>query len=281
MENDILNEKLQAYGTTSPAEENHALKEIVQECVLAALAQTDFFEHAAFQGGTCLRIIYQIPRFSEDLDFVLKSPKDFSWNSYLDAIRADLAGYNLTFSSTDRSNADKVVQQAFLKEESMGQQLEVEFERKGHHKKIKIKLEADSNPPDGSDFESKFLDFPFPYSVECQDLPSLFASKCHALLCRPYPKGRDWYDLIWYVNKGIQPNMDLLSGALKQTGPYQGISEVTLDWLKETLADAIQKLNMSELIADAERFVYDSELRGLKTWGVDYFKSVINKIDVP
>ncbi len=68
----------------NPVEEEQAIKEIVQELALYALWRADFFAVAAFQGGTGLRILHGLPRFSEYLDFMLKVPNlEFDWSAYL------------------------------------------------------------------------------------------------------------------------------------------------------------------------------------------------------
>ena len=107
----------------------------------------------------------------------------------------------------------------FLKDDSIGKMIDLSFV---HHpgKKLTIKFEIDTNPPQGSNIDIKFLEFPLNCSIVAQDLSSSFAGKCHALLCREYIKGRDWYDFAWYVAKRISPNFEFLEHALYQQGPW-------------------------------------------------------------
>lgn len=90
----IIRDRLSTYGCKSEIEEEQAIREITQELVLAALGRTDFFKEAAFQGGTALRILYGLDRFSEDLDFVLKkSSPGFAWKGYLQTLTEELSAY--------------------------------------------------------------------------------------------------------------------------------------------------------------------------------------------
>jgi Nucleotidyl transferase AbiEii toxin, Type IV TA system len=84
---------------------------------------------------------------------------------------------------------------------------------------VNIKLEVDTNPPAGSGYETKVIRFPEPFSIVTQNLPSLFAGKTHALLCREYTKGRDWFDFVWYMSRNTEINLLNLQNALIQQGP--------------------------------------------------------------
>jgi len=194
----IIQDRLDSYGCQSTLEEEQALREITQEIVLAALGRTDFFQKAGFQGGTCLRIFYGVNRFSEDLDFALQKPESsFLLKPYLDDLAKEVKAYGYALELDDRSKVDQAVRQAFVKDNSLGNLLRLNYKpATGPLRKLRIKLEVDTNPPAGAAFETKYLDFPFPSAVCVFALPSLFAGKLHALLCREYLKGRDWYDFI-------------------------------------------------------------------------------------
>ena len=189
----IIQERFDAYQCGSQQEEENALREISQEIALAALSRVDFFKKAAFQGGTCLRIFYGLERFSEDLDFILKSPnKDFSLEPYIRNMALEFRSYGYRLEVSDRSKPENTVKKCFLKDDSLGKVLNLTHLKGATNvRKIKIKLEVDTNPPAGSGFVNKFLDFPFPFAVTLQDMDSLFAGKSHALLCREYTKRRD------------------------------------------------------------------------------------------
>lgn len=144
---------------------------------------------------------------------------------------------------------------------------------------LRIKLEIDTNPPQGSTFELKYLDFPLPYSIKTQDLPSLFAGKCHALLCRNYVKGRDWYDFIWYVARQTRINFTLLKNAIFQAGPWKDQNiDVTPEWFVQQLATKISAMDWNETKQDVARFLRPRELATLELWSKDFFLSRLEKL---
>lgn len=277
----IIQKRLDSYGCTSEIEEEHALREITQEVILAALGRTDFFTHAQFQGGTCLRVFSGLNRFSEDLDFMLNEPKlNFNLAHYLEPTAQELRAYGYDPEVTDRVKTDITVQKAFLKDDSLGKILQMQFpgnSRSG--KKIKIKLEVDTNPPEGSVTEVKYIDFPYVSSVVIQDMPSLFAGKIHALLCRRYMKGRDWYDFLFYTSLRTPINYRLLSSALFQHGPWKH-QDIIVDrnWLVETLTERITSIDWQHYAADVRRFVKPNEQASLNVWSVDLFLHQLDKL---
>lgn len=270
---ELLQQKLARYTIAGADEQEQALKEILQELTLYALWREGFFNVAAFQGGTCLRILYGLPRFSEDLDFILQTPDpDFSWARTVEGVAAVLAEFGVAAELTDRTRADRAVRQAMLKDNSLGSQLDLKFTDLSPGRKLRIKLEVDTNPPSGSAWSQRFHDFPTDFSVAVQDLPSNFALKLHALLCRPYTKGRDWYDLLWYIRNGTLPNMHLLQNALDQTKALaDSDAEVNAEWLREVLIAKIQSLDWAEAIRDVEPFLNGMERRSLAVWGEPLF----------
>ena len=277
----LIQDRLNSYNCKSEVEEEQALREITQEVALAALGRTDFFKHAVFQGGTCLRIFYGLNRFSEDMDFILKeSNSDFELNPHLQALTSELAAYGYNIEVADRSKMDVAVRKAFLKDNSIGKVLQLHYSgRTGHSRKIRIKFEVDTNPPAGSESEIKYLDFPFISSVVAQDKPSLFAGKVHALLCREYIKGRDWYDFLWYTGQGIGINYQFLSSALRQVGPWtdQDI-KVNYQWCIAELKKQILSMNWQATAEDVRRFVRVSEQPSLDLWGKELFLNQLNKL---
>ncbi|QDC36609.1 nucleotidyl transferase AbiEii/AbiGii toxin family protein [Sphingobium fuliginis ATCC 27551] len=209
---DMLQKKLRDYGAANAVEEENAMKEIIQEIALYALWRADFFDVALFQGGTSLRILHGLPRFSEDLDFLLREPDaTFRWSPYLMALIDIFAQFGLKLEAQPKGKMDRAVREAVLKNDSIATQLNLRFAGSNRARTIKIKLEIDTNPPAGSGEATTFLDFPADYEVRHQDLPSNFALKIHALLCRPYLKGRDWFDFSWYVAHHVPLNLSLRS----------------------------------------------------------------------
>ena len=277
----MIQDRLDGYGCRSTLEEEQALREIAQEIVLAALGRTDFFQKTGFQGGTCLRVFHGLNRFSEDLDFAMQNPDaSFTLQSYLEGLAKELTAYGYALEMNDRSKVDQAVRMAFVKDDSLGNLLRLNYEpNTGPLRKLRIKLEVDTNPPAGASFETKYLDFPFPSAVCVFDLPSLLAGKLHALLCREYLKGRDWYDFIWYTARKTPTNYALLSAALTQMGPWKGQS-VPIDraWCAEQLRAKIQTTDWRQAREDVRRFLKPNELPSLELWGKDFFLAQLEKL---
>ncbi len=279
MMTNIISEKLKAYTTNAIEDEEHALKEILQEIALYGLASSNFFDKAIFHGGSALRILYGLPRFSEDLDFLLKKPNPhFKWEPYIDAIIATCKQYGVHLEVTDKSRVNNTVKKNFLKDDSIGKVIDLSF---AHHpgKKLAIKFEIDTNPPQGSNLDVKFLEFPLDYSIIAQDLSSNFAGKCHALLCREYIKGRDWYDFTWYVAKKILPNFSFLANALYQQGPWAKQKNIVEPaWFIEVMQQKINSIDWSKAAKDVEPFLSTKDRQTLHLWGIDFFMDKLNKL---
>lgn len=167
---------------------------------------------------------------------------------------------------------------AFLKTESQGGLLV--FSNTKINRTIKIKLKIDINPPEGSNYEIKFLDFPLPYSIQIQDMPSLFASKCHALLCREYLKGRDWFDFSWYVSQNTSINFILLKNAINQAGPWKDKNNnIDKFWLINELKNKINIINWNEAKNDVQRFLRPKDLPILDLWSREFFLDRLEKLN--
>ncbi len=260
---ELLQQRFALYKPNNALEEMQATKEIAQETVLYSLWRAGFFEVAAFQGGTSLRILHKLPRFSEDLDFILKVPApQFRWSQYLPPLVSVLEEFGL---------------HAEAKDDSIANQLNLKFFRGPAERALKIKLEIDVNPPADSGFAYTYLDFPLDFEVCHQDLPSNFALKIHALLCRPYLKGRDWYDFGWYVRQRVSPNLPHLKAALCQNGPWANqATQVDDNWVAARLNEKIATIDWKAAAQDIERFLNAAEQKSLSLWSADFFT---NKVD--
>lgn len=278
---EIIYERLQRYSPATTEEEANSLKEILQEIILCGLSDAGFFEEAVFQGGTSLRIFYQLARFSEDLDFILKKPNpNFKWQPFLKAVTELCSQYGIEPEILDKSKANNTIKKMFLKDNSIVKLLNLSFH---HHsgQKLFIKLEIDTNPPDGSRSDIKYLDFPVSCAVEVQDLSSNFSGKCHALLCREYIKGRDWYDFLWYVSKGIIPNFQFLTSALHQNGPWENQNlPITPNWFLKELERKIYVIDWQKTAQDVSPFLKEYDRRTLKLWGIDFFMSKVDQLKI-
>ena len=278
---EIIQSRLDSYNATNSMEETQATKEIIQEVALYALWRADFFKVAAFQGGTSLRILHKLPRFSEDLDFMLKEPDpNFEWSGYLEQLLACFEEYGLKSEALPKGKFEQRIRKAVINDNSITSQLNLSFYSGHANQKIKIKLEIDVEPPAGSDYNYTYLDFPSDYEVCHQDLGSNFALKIHALLCRGFLKGRDWYDFNWYIRQCISPNLKHLQNALIQYGPWQGQANLMVDltWLKITLQEKIDGIDWKLAGDDVERFLNATEQKSLNLWSEHFFSQKLLKL---
>ena len=148
---ELIQQRLDSYKATNPVAEEQATREILQEVALYALWRAGFFEIAAFQGGTCLRILHGLPRFSEDLDFIIKEPDpQFDWHVYLEKLLRGLQEFGLQSEALDKSRMDQRVKKAVLKDNSVTNQLNLAFYDGRHDQKLKIKLPSCSPSPMGA-----------------------------------------------------------------------------------------------------------------------------------
>lgn len=216
--------------------------------------------------------MHGLDRFSEDLDFVLKkADQSFDISTYLEKTISimNVYGYEIEISGEDQ--ADKNIKSRFLKDDSIKKLLNFE-NRLDLRKKIQIKVEVDINPPLGAVNEVNYLDFPTDFMISTHDLPTLFAGKCHALLCRNYVKGRDWYDYLWYVRQGTKVNLEMFQGAINQLGPWKGQNiNMTTDWLKRELENKIKALDWDYVKKDVEIFLRQDKRKTLELWSEDFF----------
>lgn len=280
----LLQGRLDGYHCSGVDEEYNALREILQEVILAGLARTGFFAKAAFHGGTQLRIFEGVRRFSEDLDFALVAPDSaFALSPYLEGVATELASMGVEMEVRDKSEADNVVKKGFLKNDSLVRILQLRHVGRkgspGQPPKILIKMEVDTDPPMGATYSAAQLYFPFPVSIRNFDRASAFAGKLHALLCRTYVKGRDWFDLIWYVSAGVKINHALLSSAIDQQGPWAGEGIATNDgWVKARLLETIRRINWDEARHDILPFVPDADRPSIDLWTPDFFVSLVERL---
>jgi len=280
----LIQSRLDEYRCASAEEELNAIREILQEMVLAGLSRTDFFVKAAFHGGTQLRIFEGVRRFSEDLDFVLVS-RDSSFNllPYLEKVSEELSAAGVAMEVRDRSTASAAVKKGFLKNDSLVNILDLRFVggrgSPGTPPKMSIKMEVDANPPSGATYRAIPLLFPFPASVRAFDRESSFSGKMHALLCRQYVKGRDWFDFVWYVGSRAKLNHELLSSAIDQQGPWAGEGISTSDeWVRDRLLEVIARIDWNVAKRDVMPFVYASDRPSLDLWDREFFTSLTDRL---
>ncbi len=282
----MIKEWIQEYSPSNEDEALAALREIMKEIALAALSRTDFFKRAAFYGGTALRIFHGLDRFSEDLDFsLLQTEENFSLEPYFNAISDEFQGLGMTVSLRKKEkNGNSPIESAFLKSETLWEELVLVnvVEQLGirSNRNVKIKIEIDRNPPQKFQTEEKLLLRPFSFYVKCFDLPSLFAGKMHALLFRKWKnrvKGRDWFDMEWYIRKGVRLNLEHFLQRAKDSGDWNEntISEAEF---RELLQNRIKTTPIERVVQDVRPFV--KNVQALNIWNAQYFLDLAAQLKV-
>ena len=280
----IISDWLKEYSPKNQQQAFDALREIMQEITLAGLSRSGFFEKAALYGGTALRIFYGLDRYSEDLDFsLLESNPEFSLEPYFQAIIEEFASLGITVSLKEKQKSiESNVESAFLKSGTVWKELVLEgvvpqtgIKMMPH---MKIKIEVDREPPLGFATEEKLLTRPISFYVKTFTLPSLFAGKMHALLFRKWQnrvKGRDWYDLEWYIKKGIALDLGHFLMRAQDTGDWKE-ETIIKNQVLELLKEKINTVNFESIKEDVTRFIPDDS--GLKIWNAKYFTDLIEKL---
>lgn len=280
----MIKEWIEEYNPKNEEEILSALREIMQEITLAGLSRTNFFEKAAFYGGTALRIFYGLDRYSEDLDFSLLQPDpNFSIEPYFKAIMDEFKSLGLNVSIKEKKKTkESAIDSAFLKAETIWQEIVLEdvIKQTGvrSNRILKIKIEVDRRPPLNFNTEEKLLLRPFSFYVKCFSGPSLFAGKVHALLFRKWKdrvKGRDWYDLEWYIKKGISLDLNHFLARAKDTNDRQD-NDISPEQIIELLHMKIEEVSFKGIKEDVVRFIKNDDI--LSIWSTEYFNDLVKKI---
>lgn len=276
------------YQCRSQSDYQRALREIFQEIALLGLWRSKFFERAAFYGGTALRILYGLERFSEDLDFsLLKPDRDFRIEKYGDALERELEsfGFKVRFEKKHKVQSTSI-ESAFLKANTFSEFVVVEADRSimdeiSRKQELKIKLEVDVDPPLGFETEFRFLLDPISFAVRSFAVPDLFAGKMHAVLFRKWKKrvkGRDWYDLVWYTAHHPQLHLAHLEQRARQSGHWPKDEPLNEKKFQDLLKEKIDALDVEQARREVSPFVADP--RSLEVWSKEFFHQISERIKV-
>lgn len=270
----LVEEMIKQYNPETTEEVKAALKEILQSIVLVGLSRSGFFNKASFYGGTALRIFYGLNRYSEDLDFTLNEKDgNFNFEQYFKTINEVALSYGLELEISYKTKTiDTPIESAFAKLNTYQTLIKLKVNSnltKYLHKNelMKVKFEVDCYPSLGFNVESKWLDNPEYASVNVLDLPSLFAGKIHAILCRTYKnnvKGRDYYDFLFFIRKRVKPNLEFLKNKLIETGKLTINDEFNTVIVKQMLINKIKTVDFAQIKNDAQKFIFKNE-------NLDYF----------
>ena len=263
---------LSLYPAQSQSDEKNALTEVIQEVALCGLSRAGFFKDAAFYGGTALRIFYGLDRFSEDLDFSLVSPDaDFELKKYFSILESELHSVGLNFKVEEKvKTADSNIKSAFLKGNTKEHILSV---YKDEQNATKI--------PAFATFENKYRLLPSPYQVKLYDMPSLFAGKLHAVICRAWKtrvKGRDLYDYIFYLSRNVSVNMPHLKARLVDSGFIDKDFNLTREALISMLNERFSAIDYEQAKQDVIPFIKDKTK--LDIWSTEFFTEITKGLNV-
>ena len=281
--NTAIEQMLKNYRIENIYDQKNAMKEIMQEIVLCGLSRAGFFQKAAFYGGTALRIFYGLDRFSEDLDFSLvTADPDFNLSVYFPVLEKEVRAFGLHVTIQEKEKTkESNIRSAFLKGNTKEHLLLFYADENlagsvvARSEVVKIKFEVDINPPEYADFEHKYRLLPTPYEVNLYDVPSLFAGKIHAVLCRAWKsriKGRDLYDYVFYLSRGSAVNQKHLRARLLQSGFISEDVECTLPELRHMLYERFDAIDFRQAKQDVEPFIRDTA--SLNMWNADFFKQI-------
>lgn len=270
----LYDSMVESYAPKSALERQAVQQEVMQLVALSGLARGGFFEKAAFYGGTCLHLFYGMERFSEDMDFSLLSPDPkFDFESYFPAIREEfaIAGKEVEMQLKHKGKPSSI-ESAFLKESS-------EVFRIGFttQKQIKVKIEVDIDPPPDFSTEMKLMTRPVSRWIRAYSIGDLYAGKVSAALFRAWRsrvKGRDWYDLEWYVRNGFVCNLKHLSARGRESDSNVDLSsrEAVIAAFKERIAT----IDFKAASEDVRPFLKDASC--LDIWSQDYFTALVDMI---
>ncbi len=283
---DVIEQMLSKYEIKNTNDEINALKEVIQEIVLSGLSRGKFFNEAAFYGGTALRIFYNLDRFSEDLDFALISPnKNFDLNIYFAYIEKEMKAYGLNFeiSSKEKTKTSSITS-AYIKGDTL--ELILKFFPSTQDrtysallKNIKIKFEVDVNPPLGASYNVEYKLLPSPHQMRLYDMPSLFAGKIHAILCRGWKsrtKGRDLYDYIFFIAHNTNVNLELIKNKLLDSKYIESKKPFNIDILKDLLNEKFNQIDFDDAKKDVLPFIKNVD--SLEIWNKEFFINITQKL---
>jgi len=257
----------QARRVTDLTARTNIARQYLQREILASLAGSEAFQSLAFVGGPCLRFLHDLKRYSEDLDFSMESADYYEPYRWMENVRLALVHQGFTVEVSWRER--RAVDFGWVKVSGLLQELSASG-RKSQN--LSIKVEVDRNPPSGARCETTALSSPRLIAIRHHDLPSLMAGKLNAVLSRPYAKGRDWYDLLWYLATRIEPNLAMLENGLVQSP--SALCNEAQEWRRGVMG-CLQALDWQAILQDVRPFL--EEPSEFNTFTPDILRGMIEK----
>ena len=267
--------------------EQTKIREVLQQTALLGLERQGLFKKAAFYGGTALRILYGLDRFSEDLDFTLLKPDpNFNFTPFLEGLKKEFAssGFDMEVMQKEK-NVETSIVSAFMKTNTLRLYLAIGEEERAKkvasNEKVQIKLEVDTDPPSDFRLENRLVLNPVSFYVTTLCKSDLFAGKLHAILYRAWKgrvKGRDWYDLIWYIQNQIPVSIRYLASCMRQAGNLGEGERLDREKILEMLRNKIQIIDWESAKSDMRAFISDPQR--LDIWSSQFFTALIEHLTV-
>ncbi len=239
-----------------------------------------------YTAGQLWRIFYGLDRFSEDLDFSLETGKlDFDLASYFPVLEKEVRSFGLNVEIQEKKKTkESTIRSAFLKGSTKEHLLlfyadEKAADNVSRNEAVRIKLEVEVDPPAFATFEHKYRLLPVPYEVKMYDMPSLFAGKIHAVICRAWQsriKGRDLYDYIFYLSRGAAVNQKYLRERLIDSKYIATDADCSLNAIKKMLTERFNSTDYVQVRRDVEPFIRDTSV--LDVWSSDFFRQITDRL---
>lgn len=283
---DVVRQLLQRHAIGTRDDAVQALREIMQQIALLGLWRARFFEHAAFYGGTALRLLHGLDRFSEDLDFTLLAPDTaFHLDRYLLDLTQEITSFGFQVAITEkRKSHQSAIRSAFLKGGTRELLLSLAADERivemiPANQVLNIRFEVDTDPPGVVETVMHRLQHPIPFSVRTCSLPDLFAGKMHAVLCRSWKsrvKGRDWYDFEWFTAHHPELRLSHLEARMRQSGHWTESRPLTRTAFTSLLRARIDTVDHAALRHDVFPFLRRPD--AIDAWSAIRFHTISRRI---
>ena len=278
MTNNILLQEIERYSINTIEDIKNTLREISQKIILSGLARGKIFDHVVFYGGTSLRLLHNLDRFSEDIDFTLiKENKEFEFEKYLKFAVNEMNSFGL---NATMSIKEKTIETSILTgyiKFNLFDAIKLCFNNESFNvnkeENISIKVEVETKTNKGFNLEYKTILFPSFFKVLTFDFSTLFSSKLIAILNRSWKsrfKGRDYFDFLFYITNQVSPNYKYLSSGL-------GLESINKEELKKLLIQKFNDVDFNLVLKDIYPFV-QKDSRFLPLFKKDTFIDLVNEI---
>jgi len=265
-------------------EKKNLIRELIQETILCHMKEIGLFKDMAFHGGTSLRLLYRADRFSEDLDLsLLKADQSYDLPSKMEILEKSLSASGFSFEFQNRCKASNSIKTFYINDTSILNLFREEVGNIIDGEKIKIKLELDVLPAEHQEFTTVEIKSPFAEKIYAHNLSTCMGQKIHAVLCRSHAyemnivKGRDLYDLEWYLKKKVKPNYQNLGACLMGSGPWKN-KKLNIDkaWVAAEVGLCLKTKNFSQILLDVRPLIRVGEFERIRSlWSQSYFSELL------